>query len=63
LPKKPAPPVPPPRLGVQLEDAESGQGGVRVLPVTPGSLADTSGLRRGDRLLEVAGRPAVKAAQ
>ena len=62
LPKKPVPPVPPPRLGVQLEDAESGQGGVRVLAVSAGSLADTSGLRAGDRLLAVAGRPAVKAA-
>ncbi len=62
LPKKPAPPVPPPRLGVQLEDAESAQGGVRVLAVTTGSLADKSGLRTGDSLLEVAGRPTVKAA-
>ncbi len=62
LPKKPAPPLPPPRLGVQLGDAETGQSGVRVLAVTTGSLADKSGLVAGDRLLEVAGRPAVKAA-
>ncbi len=62
LPKKPAPPVPPPRLGVQLEDADTGQGGVRVLAVTAGSLADRSGLVAGDSLLEVAGRPASKAA-
>jgi uncharacterized iron-regulated protein len=61
LPKKPAPPVSPPRLGVQLDDAESGQFGVRVLAVTAGSLADNSGLLAGDRLLEVAGRRAAKA--
>ena len=34
---------------------------MRVLAVTAGSLADQSGLAAGDRLLEVAGRPATKA--
>lgn len=61
LPKKPTPSVPPPRLGVQLEDADTARGGVRVMAVATGSLADKSGLHAGDRLLEVAGRPAVKA--
>ncbi len=42
----------PPRLGVRLEEHE---GAVRIAEVTPGSLADKSGLRGGDRLLEVAG--------
>ncbi|BAL27076.1 ChaN family lipoprotein [Azoarcus sp. KH32C] len=44
----------PPRLGVRLE--EEG-GGVRIADVTPGSLADKTGLKNGDRLVEVAGRP------
>lgn len=61
LPKKPSTPAPPPRLGVQLADAEAGQGGVRVLAVTAGSLAEQSGLAAGDRLLEVAGRPTAAA--
>mgnify|MGYP000889281233 CR=1 FL=1 len=62
LPPKPALPVVPPRLGVQLEDVADAQGGVRVQAVTAGSLAERSGLVAGDQLLEVAGRPALKAA-
>jgi uncharacterized iron-regulated protein len=62
LPAKPALPVPPPRLGVQLEDIGGGGSGVRVQAVTAGSLAEKSGLMAGDRLLEVAGRPADQAA-
>jgi uncharacterized iron-regulated protein len=42
----------PPRLGVRLEEHE---GVVRIREVTPGSLAERSGLKNGDRLLEVAG--------
>jgi len=42
----------PPRLGVRLEEHE---GVVRISEVTPGSLAERSGLKNGDRLLEVAG--------
>jgi len=53
LPDK-TPPVPePPRLGVQLEDAAPG---VRLVKITPGSLAEKSGLQAGDKLLELAGR-------
>ncbi|HJV26807.1 MAG TPA: ChaN family lipoprotein [Aromatoleum sp.] len=44
----------PPRLGVRLE--EEG-GSVRVADVTSGSLAEKTGLKSGDRLVEVAGRP------
>lgn len=42
----------PPRLGVRLEDVE---GGVRLSDVTAGSLAERTGLKVGDRLLEMAG--------
>lgn len=48
----------PPRLGVRLE--EEG-GGVRIADVTVGSLADRTGLKNGDRLVEVAGRPVKQA--
>ncbi len=44
----------PPRLGVALEEAD---GGVRIAEVTAGSLADRSGLAKGDRVLMVAGSP------
>ncbi|NMG74982.1 ChaN family lipoprotein [Aromatoleum diolicum] len=49
----------PPRLGVRLEDED---GGVRIAEVTVGSLADKTGLKNGDRLVEVAGH-AVKQAR
>jgi len=42
----------PPRLGVRLEERE---GVVRIIEVTPGSLAEKSGLQNGDDLVEVAG--------
>jgi C-terminal processing protease CtpA/Prc len=42
----------PPRLGVRLEESE---GGVRIVDVTAGSLADETGLKVGDLLVEVAG--------
>lgn len=47
----------PPRLGVRLEDAE---GGVRLTEVTAGSLAERTGLKAGDRLVEIAGAAAGK---
>jgi len=47
----------PPRLGVRLEESE---GGVRIADVTAGSLAERTGLKAGDRLLEVAGVDAKK---
>ena len=55
LPSKATPPVEPPRLGVALEDAAQG---LRISSVTAGSLAEKSGLKAGDRFLEIAGRPA-----
>lgn len=47
----------PPRLGIQLEDHP---GGVRILAVTAGSLAEQTGLQRGDVILKMAGRPVQK---
>ncbi|HJW27227.1 MAG TPA: ChaN family lipoprotein [Rhodocyclaceae bacterium] len=45
----------PPRLGVRLEQASDG---VRVAEVVADSLAEKSGLKTGDRLMEVGGQPA-----
>ena len=45
----------PPRLGVRLEEKD---GTVRVLDVTAGSLAERTGLKAGDEVVEVAGLPA-----
>ena len=49
----------PPRLGVALEDVA--EGGVRIQSISAGSLAERSGFVVGDRLIEVAGSPAVNA--
>lgn len=48
-------PAPPPRLGVTLADADKR---VTLAQVNPGSLADASGLKAGDRIVEIGGRPA-----
>ncbi|RZI43318.1 PDZ domain-containing protein [Herbaspirillum sp. HC18] len=50
----------PPRLGVRLEEDD---GGIRLVDVTAGSLADRTGLKAGDRLLEVGGTPPISASQ
>lgn len=50
----------PPRLGVQLDDSA---GAVRIVNVSAGSLAEQTGLKADDRLLEVAGTPVKAAAQ
>lgn len=47
----------PPRLGVLLEEGEDG---VRIAEVMADSLAEKSGLKSGDRLVEVGGKPAKK---
>jgi uncharacterized iron-regulated protein len=54
--QSPAPPAPPvrPRLGVTLEPAD---GGVRITGVSKGSIAERSGLRSGDVIASIAGRP------
>lgn len=57
LPHQAAAQPEPPRLGVQLDEHE---GGVRIIKVMAGSLAESSGLKTGDRLVEVAGLPAKK---
>jgi uncharacterized iron-regulated protein len=54
LPVQTVPPAPPPRLGVRLSaDAQ----GARIIELTAGSLAEKSGLKRGDVVLESAGKP------
>jgi uncharacterized iron-regulated protein len=45
----------PPRLGVAMEPAEAG---VRVAEVVRGSVAEAAGIKAGDVLTQVAGRPA-----
>ena len=45
----------PPRLGVRLEEKD---GAVRIVDVTAGSLAERTGLKAGDQIVEVAGAPA-----
>lgn len=60
LPLQPEEKPEPPRLGVRLEDAE---GGVRLSEVSAGSLAERTGLKAGDRLMEMAGAAVGKAAQ
>jgi len=41
-----------PRLGITLEPAEDG---VRIGEVTAGSIAERTGLRKGDLIIEIAG--------
>ena len=49
----------PPRLGVSLGESERG---VHVADVSPGSLAEKSGFRAGDLIVELAGAPVSKVA-
>lgn len=49
----------PPRLGVQLDQNEDS---VQIATVTAGSLAERSGLKSGDRLIELGGAPVSKVA-
>jgi uncharacterized iron-regulated protein len=52
MPEFPEDQPPPPRLGVQLEQTADG---VQVLGVTTGGLGEASGLRKGDRIVSLAG--------
>ncbi|MEW6512579.1 MAG: ChaN family lipoprotein [Pseudomonadota bacterium] len=45
----------PPRLGVGMDLDKDG---LRITAITPGSIAEASGLKTGDVILEVAGQPA-----
>lgn len=47
-----------PRLGVATDPAAGESGGLRIVEVTAGSIAATSDLKKGDVILEIAGRPA-----
>jgi uncharacterized iron-regulated protein len=53
VPERAAVEPPPPRLGVQLEQAD---GGVRLVDVMAGSLAERTGLRKGDVIVTAAGK-------
>lgn len=53
IPELPSPPPLPPRLGIRLDEAN---GAVTIVDVTPDSLADKTGLRKGDVLRKVAGK-------
>lgn len=47
-----------PLLGVATDPAAGESGGLRIVEVTPGSIAAAAGLKKGDVILEIAGRPA-----
>lgn len=53
IPELPAPPPLPPRLGIRLDEVG---GAVTIVEVTPDSLADKTGLKKGDVLQRVAGK-------
>ncbi len=57
LPPKAVAKAEPPRLGVQLGQNEEG---VHLAAITPGSLAERTGLKAGDRLIELGGAPVKK---
>lgn len=59
VPPRPTVPIPPPRLGVRLETHPEG---TRILVVTAGSLAESTGLLAEDIIVEAAGAPAPKMA-
>ncbi|HEY2827342.1 MAG TPA: M28 family peptidase [Pirellulales bacterium] len=44
------------RLGLSWDEAQAKQGMVQVAVITPGSAADKSGLKSGDRIINYAGR-------
>lgn len=54
VPTMPQRPPQPPRLGVSLESRE---GRVLIASVSKGSLAESSGLQDGDRIVDIAGQP------
>ena len=60
LPERVALKPPPPRLGVQI--AQDGEV-VRLAEVVPGSLAEKSGLRKGDVIALAAGKPVKRAGE
>ena len=54
LPALPGDAAPPPRVGVRLEQVQEG---VDITEVVAGSLAEASGLRKGDRIVSLGGVP------
>jgi predicted metalloprotease with PDZ domain len=57
LPDMPRDKAPAPRLGIRLEETE---GEARLAEVLPGTLAEKTGLQRGDRIVSIAGEPVTK---
>lgn len=57
LPRTPREKPPPPRLGVRLEEKN---GAVSIADVVAGSLAEMTGLRRGDSIVAIAGAPVAR---
>jgi uncharacterized iron-regulated protein len=57
LPDIPRDKAPAPRLGIRLEETE---GEARLAEVLPGTLAEKTGLQRGDRIVSIAGEPVTK---
>lgn len=51
-----APAGPPPRLGVATESGQNGE--LKIIEVSPGSIAEKAGLKAGDVIVEVAGQRA-----
>lgn len=60
LPQQPMDKPEPPRLGVRLDEKDSA---VQLIDVTAGSLAEKTGLKVGDRLLELGGVAITKASE
>ena len=60
VPKLPASAPPPPRLGVRIEQTKDGVG---IVEVVKGSLAESTGLRTGDRIISIAGTGIVRVSE
>jgi S1-C subfamily serine protease len=45
-----------PKMGLSVEEQESGEG-LKVLAVTPGSSAEKAGVKKGDILRAIGGKP------
>ena len=60
VPELPASAPPPPRLGVRIEQTKDGVG---IVEVVKGSLADSTGLRAGDRIVSIAGKSVARVSE
>ena len=60
VPELPASAPPPPRLGVRIEQTKDGVG---IVEVVKGSLAESTGLRAGDRIVSIAGKSVARVSE